>query len=115
MARARAMGHRFIASNSAQSVGHPHGEEKKMNTVSSPLIRLNPWDRLSAWMRIRSGGFIASNSAQSVGLYGLGILVPVWQVSSPLIRLNPWDYAEDKERMPFLGFIASNSAQSVGH
>ena len=38
--------------------------------VSSPLIRLNPWDRISKDIPYGILGFIASNSAQSVGLCG---------------------------------------------
>ena len=80
---------RFIASNSAQSVGLTGRIICSYINVSSPLIRLNPWDTLNGKPRedIR---FIASNSAQSVG---------PWRLISPRWK----------------GFIASNSAQSVGH
>ena len=106
--------------------------------VSSPLIRLNPWDlgELHIWCPNR--GFIASNSAQSVGpivrlgegRYALSFIAsnsaqsvghlqqsaPGGQnkVSSPLIRLNPWDYPPRSSGSQGRRFIASNSAQSVG-
>ena len=80
----------FIASNSAQSVGQRIDAPRKSSLVSSPLIRLNPWDPFFVF-----AGAIVS-------------------VSSPLIRLNPWDFAKKLWASHAYRFIASNSAQSVG-
>ena len=59
-------------------------------SVSSPLIRLNPWDASELRDMYAHLSFIASNSAQSVGRTALYSAVQYHR------------------------FIASNSAQSVG-
>ena len=82
----------FIASNSAQSVGPTRQVwQIPFSKVSSPLIRLNPWDIMKNLVTCPGLGFIASNSAQSVGPHAKCGRSRSRRVSSPLIRLNPWD------------------------